>query len=78
MFSNVQAQTWKNRRPIHSAICTICCRRNELYNIPASITLAQGLLETVVHFSLDWHKKGKITLVLSVKKKLDGQNYETY
>ncbi len=57
----------ENGRPICPKICTLCGGRNGEYKIPASITLAQGLLETGGG-QVDWHNWGKIILELNVRK----------
>lgn len=46
MFSNIQAQTWKTEDQYIQRFAQYAVEEMELYNIPASITLAQGLLET--------------------------------
>lgn len=46
LFSNIQAQTWKTEDQYIQRFAQYAVEEMELYNIPASITLAQGLLET--------------------------------
>ena len=46
LVSNFQAQTWKTEDQYIQRFAQYAVEEMELYNIPASITLAQGLLET--------------------------------
>lgn len=46
IFSHFQAQTWKTEDQYIQKFAQYAVEEMELYNIPASITLAQGLLET--------------------------------
>ena len=77
LFSNIQAQTWKTEDQYIQRFAQYAVEEMELYNIPASITLAQGLLETGGGQSR-LAQGEKITSGLSVKRKLDRQNHETY
>ena len=43
LFSNIQAQTWKTEDQYIQRFAQYAVEEMELYNIPASITLAQGL-----------------------------------
>ena len=67
LFSNIQAQTWKTEDQYIQRFAQYAVEEMELYNIPASITLAQGLLETGGGQSR-LAQEGKITSGLSVKK----------
>jgi flagellum-specific peptidoglycan hydrolase FlgJ len=54
----VKAQTWKTEDQYIQKFAPYAVEEMEKYKIPASITLAQGLLETEVD-KADWHWKEK-------------------
>ena len=58
LFTLSAAQDWKTDDQYIQNFAKYAVEEMELYKIPASIKLAQGLLET----GGDWQKKGKTTL----------------
>ena len=69
LVSNIQAQTWKTEDQYIQRFAQYAVEEMELYkNIPASITLAQGLFRNRRWSKSGLGTRGKITSGLSVKK----------